>query len=156
MAVMTAFVLFGGGYAVALKGSGTLQKENEVGIIQGSPETIRTIKGIGPLNVACAGDDGALDLDLLNDSGESLRVHVDLVSEDEGVAADPMIEQAGDGGILDLAEPNSTDEGVLRLHVFPSDGSTRPQAEATIGFVVGGGDCANAAQASILNLTTEE
>jgi hypothetical protein len=159
MVALTGLVLLlGGGYAVALRGSGTLQKENERSFVAGTEETIRVIKGIGPLRVTCATDAGALDLSIDNNSGEGLRVHVDRVDSATGARADPHVDSAVNGGSLDLAEanPNGNQRGVLRAHVFPTDGSKRPQVDATIGYRVGGGDCANAAQVSILDLTTEE
>ena len=159
MVALTGLILLlGGGYAVALRGSGTLQKENERSFVAGSEETIRVIKGIGPLRVTCATDAGALDLSIDNNSGEGLRVHVDRVDSDAGAQADPHVDSAGNGGTLELAstDPNGDQRGVLRAHVFPTNGSKRPQADATIGYDVGSGDCEGTAQVSILNLTTEE
>jgi hypothetical protein len=151
-------VLLTGGYSVAaLMGTGTLQKENEVGFPDEALEAVRTVKGIGPLRVFC--DDGGVEflaLSVLNQSGEELVSYTDSVRTDTGSSADPYVSVALDGGGLGLTEdePDTGERGVFRTHIFPKDGSKTPQAHLTVGFngSLGCGD----AQVSVLNLTTEE
>jgi hypothetical protein len=55
VAVIALFVALGGGYAMAFKGSGTLQKANISGVpSDGSRRTVRTMTGIGVIEAACA------------------------------------------------------------------------------------------------------
>jgi hypothetical protein len=163
MVAATALVLLGGGYSLALSGTGTLQKENEVGLTPDAEETIRAIRGIGPLIVQCNTAGGGpgqetLDLEIVNNSAKTLKAYTDRADSANGVMADPATSFANSGSGMPLTgglAPDQGDEGVFRVHVFPSDGSKRPQADVIVGYAVGTNACLDA-QVSILNLTTEE
>jgi hypothetical protein len=139
-----AFFLAVGGVGYAVTGSGTFQKENEIGIVQApSVETVRTIAGTGQINARC--EDGQVFVQFKNASGEELQARVDT----------------GDTQIVDDSIPNNfsldqeatalADE-IYQFHVFPADGSKTPQADITVSASFTG-SCSNA-QVAVLNVTT--
>jgi hypothetical protein len=151
-ATLALFLAAGGAWALAFSGSGKLQKAAATGF--GDPfENIRTITGVGELQVYCDGSGYAnVVVRLKNESGETLRVFTKewngtVGHFDESELADGE-EGAGIGGF--------GQKGLVRYYVFPADGSKRPQADVTVS-VPGQtpGDC-DTAQVSVLDVTTEE
>jgi hypothetical protein len=145
VATLALFLALGGG-ALAFSGSGTLQKENEIGLPE-SPapaETIREIKGIGDIRADCVGDNPRVLLH--NSSGKTLVVRLDrgpALSWGDAIA---------DGGNVDVGI--ATQDHLYQYHVAPAGTSKRPQASITVA-IDSTVDC-NTAQVAVINVTTEE
>jgi hypothetical protein len=155
-----ALVALGSGYSLAFSGSGTLQKGGKQGITTGT-DTIRTVSGVGSVTATCDPDglgSGPQDLRLrlVNGSGETLSAYVYRARTGSGVAADPLTFSIPDAGIIDpvdAALPAEVGEHI-RIHVFPADGTKRPQAEILVSANTNSEGCSNDT-VHVLDLTTE-
>ena len=151
IAATIAFFLAASGVGYAtVAGSGTFQKENEIGL-PGSPdpfnvttETIRSIAGIGSIEAGCITDDGTVHVGLRNSSGESLQVAMDL---GDSLGFESSLPNQAAEVISGIAE-----DEILQLHAAPADGTKAPQADVTVS-VDHTGNC-NTTQVAVLNVTT--
>jgi hypothetical protein len=140
-ATLAVFLALGGG-AYAVTGSGTFQKENEIGI-ETDGELIRAIAGVGTLESDCTGGDP--DLTFTNTSGEGLNMWVDT--------GDTLDVTDGIGNNVEVGVPVASDgDDYVQIHLFPGDGSKAPQADVAVS-VRDPDDCATT-QVAVLNLTT--
>ena len=146
IATLALFLALGGG-ALAFSGSGTLQKENRIGLPE-SPapaEVIRTIKGIGDVRANCT-NTGNPHVLLLNNSGETLVSRLDRGS---GLSWSNNIADGSDVNVGITSQ-----DQLWQYHLSPADGSKRPQTTVTVA-IDRTGDC-NTAQVAVINVTTEE
>lgn len=148
ISTIALFVALGGGYAVAFSGSGSLQKGAWVGPPTVGQVTVRSLTGIGALNASCTeGGIDTVNLQLTNGSGEPLSFRWgDTQGNDGGNFVQPNEQEA--------IEPLVGGQSNLRLHIFPTDGTKRPQASLDIN--VGGGDDCPEKHVTVLALNTEQ
>jgi hypothetical protein len=157
ISIIALFAALGGGYATAFSGSGTLQKENEIGLPSDGTtyETIRSLTGIGSIQATCSGSNPpSVKVRLRNTSGEALRAFVD---EGDGGQNPETLSDAGVANNTNEAgHPANQSNGLGRLsyHIWPDDGSKRPQANVAVS-VYAPSTC-SAAQVAVLALNTEE
>jgi hypothetical protein len=147
--ITIAFFLATGGVGYAVIGSGTLQKENEIGL-PGSTnpgvvdaEVIRTIAGVGSIEVFCDTDDDLVYVGVRNKSGEPLQVGIDT-----GDQLSFHTNLANNSG----AFASYSNDEILQVHFSPADGTKAPQADVTVS-VDNTGDC-NTSQVAVINVTT--
>jgi hypothetical protein len=126
IAGLALFFALGSGYAIAFSGSGTLQKGAQVGIQQGSYESIRTLTGIGSIQATCTAADVAIRFH--NSSGEGLNLYATTFGSASTVSAISDFASGQDEDFVALPEGGSR----LSFQVVPDDGSKSPQATVQV------------------------
>ena len=125
IATIALFVALGGGYAVAFKGSGTVQK----GALLNIPAeftTVRSLTGIGSIQAACLDSNPDVpSIYFRNTSGETLNAF--------GTGLDGDVELVNvDSGQTVTIRFGVVDRDSINLHISPVDGGKRPQADVQI------------------------
>jgi hypothetical protein len=144
IATIALFAALGGGYAVAFKGSGTLQKAKADGF-GATKENVRSITGIGQVRASCEGT--TMSVDILNTSGETMSMH----GWHPGGDFRNNFSSGVDSQDMPLTDTNATG----RWHVHPLDpDQKRPQADI-VTSVDGLTSCGFAGLA-VMVLNTEE
>jgi hypothetical protein len=143
VATLALFLAAGGG-ALAFSGSGTLQKENEIGIEAGPgdpKQVIRTVAGTGTVEASCGA--GIVTVGTRNRSGKlQLRARTVGNAFDVG-GPDPHFTGRFE---------NYTQDKLVEFHLSPGDGSKAPQASITVSIDYTD-NCATT-QVAVINVTT--
>jgi hypothetical protein len=145
IATIALFAALGGGYAAAFSGSGSLQKENEIGIDTANYETIRSLTGIGSLQAKCSGTQTTLRFHKAG-SVEDLRLWV----EQSGKALNATSVTSPSFNDHDITDVAGVDE--ITYHAFPADGTNRPQVKLWVSVAE---DLCSATQVSAMALNTQ-
>jgi hypothetical protein len=132
--VVSTIALFGvlaGGYAVAFKGQGSLQRTNIANPVEDGEGRLVKLRGIGQLRVGCSAS-GITTLFLQNNSGRTLEWSM-IRSRDDTEALDWPREEVADGtrGAFGIAGPvaNKTQHW---LSIAALGKSPRPQVMGVI------------------------
>ena len=142
IATIALFAALGGGYAIAFKGSGTLQK----GALRGIPAsftTVRSLTDVGAVQVLCEANE--VTLLLVNGAGEELLLT-------GGGTDGPFVSSIESPGGVNFGVESGQE--YLNIHVTPADGTKRPQADLDI-TTVETGSC-ETSQVTVLALNTED
>jgi hypothetical protein len=168
VATLALFFALGGGYAVAVTGSGTLQKGALRGIPfpETSPGEVKKLTGIGTLKAWCDEPGGVprgtVGLDLKNNSGEALTLLWTMVDHGEAHKFPAEVssgnEYVGVGETTDSIYPFTTGPSHYTLNIFPADATKAPQATLWVEVTPPGpgGTCATTASVIVLALNTQQ
>lgn len=152
ISVIALCVAVGGGYALAVSGTGSLERAKEVGITDAGSETVAVLTGIGRLKAGCEGTGSPVSLSFKNTSGGT------VVSRSfEENADDFASRELGDG---EESVPVAVGVGGETIHwvVSPAGAAARPQADMSVTVtpsIAGSPSCAKS-EVAVIATTTED
>ncbi|MGI9019867.1 MAG: hypothetical protein ACR2G3_04075 [Solirubrobacterales bacterium] len=152
ISVIALCVAVGGGYALAVTGSGSLERAKEVGVTETGSETIVALTGIGRLKAACEGTGSPVSLSFKNTSGGT------VVSRSFEENADDFASgELADG---ETSVPAAVGVGGETIHwvVSPAGAAARPQADMSVTVTpsIAGSPSCDKAEVAAIATTTEE